>query len=111
SARELFAKSPAIDLLAAARVALFGARDVWFVVGVPVFLYASGWTFTMVGGFLAAWTIGYGLVQALAPHIVKRSPDGLSAEVPAARWWSAALAMVPVALAIVVYLQVPHLQW
>ena len=111
SARELFAKSPAINLLAAARVALFGARDVWFVVGVPVFLYASGWTFTMVGGFLAAWTIGYGLVQALAPHIVKRSPDGLSAEVPAARWWSAALAMVPVALAIVVYLQVPHLQW
>ena len=43
---------------------LFGARDVWFVVGVPVFLYASGWTFTMVGGFLALWTIGYGLVQA-----------------------------------------------
>ena len=51
SAKELFAKSRAINLLAAARVALFGARDVWFVVGVPVFLYASGWTFTMVGGF------------------------------------------------------------
>lgn len=111
SAKELFAKSRAINLLAAARVALFGARDVWFVVGVPVFLYASGWTFTMVGGFLAAWTIGYGLVQALAPNIVKRSPDGLSAEVPAARWWSAALALVPVMLAVVVYLQVPHLQW
>ena len=85
SAKELFAKNRAINLLAAARVALFGARDVWFVVGVPVFLYASGWTFTMVGGFLAAWTIGYGLVQALAPALVKRSEDGLSTEVPAAR--------------------------
>jgi hypothetical protein len=64
SARELFAKNAGINGLAAARVVLFGARDVWFVVGVPVFLYSQGWTFTMVGGFLAAWTIGYGLVQA-----------------------------------------------
>ncbi len=111
SAKELFAKNRAINLLAAARVALFGARDVWFVVGVPVFLYASGWTFTMVGGFLAAWTIGYGLVQALAPALVKRSDDGLSHEVPAARLWSALLAIVPIALAIVVAMKVPHLEW
>ncbi|HRK39663.1 MAG TPA: organoarsenical effux MFS transporter ArsJ [Burkholderiaceae bacterium] len=111
SAKELFAKNAGINALAAARVALFGARDVWFVVGVPVFLYAQGWTFTMVGGFLAAWTIGYGLVQALAPNIVKRSADGLSHEVPAARWWSAALALVPVALAAAVLADVPHLQW
>ena len=111
SAKELFAKSRAINLLAAARVVLFGARDVWFVVGVPVFLYASGWTFTMVGGFLALWTIGYGLVQALAPQIVKRSVDGLSHEVPAARTWSAILAVVPILLAVAVYLQVPHLEW
>lgn len=54
SAKELFAKNAGINALAAARVALFGARDVWFVVGVPVFLYSQGWTFTMVGGFLAA---------------------------------------------------------
>ena len=60
SAKELFAKNRGINLLAAARVVLFGARDVWFVVGVPVFLYSAGWTFTMVGGFLALWTIGYG---------------------------------------------------
>ncbi len=111
SAKELFAKSQAINLLAAARVVLFGARDVWFVVGVPVFLYASGWTFTMVGGFLALWTIGYGLVQALAPQIVKRSVDGLSHEVPAARTWSALLAVVPSVLAVAVYLQVPNLEW
>jgi predicted MFS family arabinose efflux permease len=111
SARELFAKNRAINLLAAARVVLFGARDVWFVVGVPVFLYASGWTFTMVGGFLALWTIGYGLVQAIAPSLVKRSEDGLSTEVPAARLWSGLLALVPIALALAVTLSVPHLIW
>lgn len=99
SARELFAKNRGVNLLALARVALFGARDVWFVVGVPVFLYASGWTFTMVGSFLALWTIGYGLVQAAAPAVVRRSADGLSSEVPAARLWSLALAVIPLALA------------
>jgi predicted MFS family arabinose efflux permease len=111
TAKELFAKSRAINLLAAARVALFGARDVWFVVGVPVFLYASGWTFTMVGGFLATWTIGYGLVQALAPSIVRRSSDGLTAEVPAARLWSLLLALVPIGLVLAVWFKVPHLEW
>ena len=111
SARELFAKNRAINLLAAARVVLFGARDVWFVVGVPVFLYSVGWTFTMVGGFLAAWTIGYGLVQAMAPQLVRRSSDGLSTEVPAARLWSGLLALVPIALALAVTFAVPHLTW
>jgi MFS family permease len=111
SAKELFAKNAGINGLAAARVALFGARDVWFVVGVPVFLYSVGWTFSMVSGFVAAWTIGYGLVQALAPQIVKRSEDGLTREVPAARWWSAILAVVPMALAAAVVAQVPHLEW
>ena len=111
SARELFAKSRGINLLAAARVALFGARDVWFVVGVPVFLYASGWTFTMVSGFVALWTIGYGVVQALAPAIVRRSDDGLSTEVPAARMWSLLLALVPIGLAVLVAMQVPNLPW
>jgi predicted MFS family arabinose efflux permease len=111
SAKELFAKNAGINGLAAARVALFGARDVWFVVGVPVYLYSAGWTFSMVSGFVAAWTIGYGLVQAMAPHIVKRSEDGLSREVPAARWWSAVLAVVPLALAAAVAAQVPHLVW
>jgi predicted MFS family arabinose efflux permease len=111
SAKELFAKNRGINLLAAARVALFGARDVWFVVGVPVFLYSAGWNFTMVGGFLALWTIGYGAVQALAPAIVRRSEDGLSAEVPAARLWSALLALVPVVLAGLVLAEVPNLEW
>ncbi len=111
TARELFAKSRGINLLAAARVALFGARDVWFVVGVPVFLYSAGWTFTMVGAFVALWTIGYGAVQAAAPAIVRRSEDGLSREVPAARAWSALLALVPAVLAVLVVAQVQPLEW
>jgi predicted MFS family arabinose efflux permease len=111
SAKELFAKNRGINLLAAARVALFGARDVWFVVGVPVFLYSAGWNFTMVGGFLALWTIGYGAVQALAPALVRRSDDGLSAEVPAARLWSALLALVPIVLAGLVLAKLPNLEW
>jgi len=111
SARELFAKNRGINGLAAARVMLFGARDVWFVVGVPVFLYSAGWNFTMVGAFLASWTIGYGVVQGLAPRLVRRSDDGLSREVPAARRWSAALALVPLVLAGLVMLGVPHLEW
>ena len=108
SARDLFAKNRAINLLAAARVFLFGARDVWFVVGLPVFLYASGWSFAMVGGFLALWTIGYGALQAAAPALVRRSADGLSAEVPAARGWSLVLAVVPAALAVMLVGGVPH---
>ncbi len=79
SMKELFAKSRGVNLLAAARIFLFGARDVWFVVGLPVFLYANGWRFVEVGTFLAAWTIAYGVVQAFAPRLVSRSADGLSA--------------------------------
>jgi len=102
SAKEFFAKGSALNLLSAGRVFLFGARDVWFVVGVPVFLYSQGWTFTMVGGFMAAWTIGYGLVQAAAPGLVQKSPDGLSAEVPAARVWTGVLTLVPLLLSALV---------
>jgi MFS family permease len=111
SFRELFGKSRAINLLAGARVFLFGARDVWFVVGVPVFLYSQGWNFTMVGTFMAAWTIGYGLVQAFAPRLVRRSDNGLTTEVPAARAWSFVLALIPAALAMTVWFALEPLQW
>lgn len=97
---ELFAKSRAINLLAAARIFLFGARDVWFVVGLPVFLYGQGWRFAEVAGFLALWTIGYGVVQGFAPRVIRRSADGLSREVPEARLWMAALAILPAVLAV-----------
>ncbi|MGU9981001.1 organoarsenical effux MFS transporter ArsJ [Phreatobacter sp. HK31-P] len=108
TARELFGKSRGVNLLAAARIGLFGARDVWFVVGLPVFLYGAGWTFPMVGAFLAVWTIGYGIVQASAPALVRRSPDGLSSEVPAARLWSFGLMLVPVLIAAILAVQPPR---
>lgn len=101
SFRELFAKTRSINLLAAARIFMFGSRDVWFVVGLPVFLYANGWKYMQVAGFLAAWTIGYGFVQALAPSVVRRSDDGLSREVPEARLWGAMLTAIPLVLAVV----------
>ena len=76
--RAILSKSRDINLLSAARLFLFGSRDIWFVVGLPVFLSASlGWSHTQVGGFLALWVIGYGAVQALAPQLLKRSlPSG-----------------------------------
>ena len=107
SIKELFGKSRGVNLLAAARIFMFGARDVWFVVGLPVFLYASGWRFLEVGGFLAAWTIAYGAIQAIAPTLVTRSADGLSREIPAARLWAALLAAVPIVLVVV--MQMPGL--
>lgn len=102
SMRELFSKSSGVNLLAAARIFMFSARDVWFVVGLPVFLYAQGWRFLEVGGFLALWTIAYGGIQAVAPSLVTRSADGLSREVGAARLWAGLLAAVPAGLVAVV---------
>jgi MFS family permease len=102
SFRELFAKTRSINLMAAARIFLFGSRDVWFVVGLPVFLYSQGWRYMEVAGFIASWTIGYGLVQAIAPSVIRRSPDGLSREVPEARLWGAVLTAIPLVLAFVV---------
>lgn len=100
SFREFAGKSRGVNILSVARVFLFGARDVWFVVGLPVFLYSFGWTFWQVGGFLAAWTVGYGYIQAMTPRIVSRSADGLATEVPAAQWWSLALVVITTVLAL-----------
>ena len=102
SFRELFAKTRSINLMAGARVFMFGSRDVWFVVGLPVFLYSQGWRYMEVAGFIASWTIGYGLVQAIAPSVIRRSADGLSREVPEARLWGAVLTAIPLVLALVV---------
>lgn len=98
--RDILSKSPAINILSAARMFLFGARDVWFVVALPVYLStAFGWDFWMVGGFLAAWIIGYGLVQSFAPAITGkkngRVPDGKAAFV-----WALMLAGLPVLIAL-----------
>ena len=98
--RDLLSKSRAINILSAARLFLFGARDVWFVVALPVYLSTVfGWDFWMVGGFLAAWIIGYGVVQSFAPRITGKQrgqlPDGRSAFV-----WAALLAGLPALIAL-----------
>jgi predicted MFS family arabinose efflux permease len=68
----VFSHSAAINTLSVARIALFAARDVWFVVSVPVFLGSVlGWTFAEVGTFLALWVIGYGFIQAASPVLLR----------------------------------------
>ncbi len=77
--RQMFSNNRSVNLLAAARIFLFASRDVWFVVGLPVYLRTvMGWSFWQVGIFMAVWTIGYGVVQAMAPRFVK-DPDGRTA--------------------------------
>lgn len=98
--KDILSKSPAINYLSAARMFLFGARDVWFVIALPVYLSTVfGWDFWMVGGFLALWVIGYGFVQTQAPHITGKAsgqvPDG-----KAAFGWAAALAVMPALIAV-----------
>ncbi|MGK2938551.1 MAG: organoarsenical effux MFS transporter ArsJ [Solirubrobacteraceae bacterium] len=93
--RHMFSNSRAVNLLAAARIFLFASRDVWFVVGLPVYLRTVlGWSFWEVGTFLAVWVIGYGTVQASAPRFV-RDPDGRTAT-----WLAFALAAFPAGIAI-----------
>jgi hypothetical protein len=106
---QMFSNNRSVNVLAAARVFLFASRDVWFVVGLPVFLYTVlGWNFWQVGGFMAVWIIGYGFVQALAPRILRRfyaasggAPDGRTAT-----WLAFALALFPTAIALTLSLDV-----
>jgi predicted MFS family arabinose efflux permease len=98
---QVFSNKPAINWLAAARFFLFGARDVWFVVGLPVFLYSAlNWSFTQVGAFLALWVIGYGFVQASAPRLLRQSHHGSGPGGDSARLWVFILALLPAAIAI-----------
>jgi predicted MFS family arabinose efflux permease len=98
---QVFSNIPAINWLSAARFFLFGSRDLWFVVGLPVFLYeVLGWSFTEVGAFLALWVIGYGGVQALAPRLLRRSHHGAGPGGGTARLWALVLALFPAGIAI-----------
>ena len=78
----VFSNTASINWLSAARFFLFGARDIWFVVAVPVFLFEIlGWSFSEIGSFMALWVIGYGFIQALTPKLFKkRVPTGRSAQ-------------------------------
>ncbi|MGZ8719813.1 MAG: organoarsenical effux MFS transporter ArsJ [Aeromicrobium sp.] len=91
---QMFSNNRAVNILAGARIFLFASRDVWFVVGLPVYLRTVlDWSFWQVGTFLAVWVIGYGIVQASAPRFIRR-PDGRTAT-----WLAFALAVFPAAIA------------
>jgi len=97
---DIFSKSAAINWLSAARMFLFGARDVWFVVALPVYLAATfGWDHWWVGGFMACWVVGYGIIQSFSPHITGKKhgklPTGRSAFL-----WAIYLTVIPASIAL-----------
>jgi MFS family permease len=103
----LFSKSQGINVLSLARFFLFGARDVWFVVALPVFLQAAlGWRFWEVGGFMGLWVIGYGIVQGAAPALRRAWGQSAPPGVAAVQFWSALLTAIPALIAIALWRQV-----
>ena len=90
--KQLLSKSRELNLLSSARLLLFAARDIWFVVALPVFLKSSlGWSFNAVGAFMASWVIGYGIIQAYAPRIIKKKKS--------AAMWAITLSIITALLA------------
>jgi predicted MFS family arabinose efflux permease len=105
----LFSRSEGINVLSLARFFLFGARDVWFVVALPVFLEASlGWRFWEVGAHMGLWVIGYGLVQASTPALRRawgqHGPPGPRA----VSFWAAVLSAIPALIALSLWREVSH---
>lgn len=117
---EIFSKDRNINWLSAARLFLFGARDVWFVVGIPIYFYAvlsdgteegNRAAFFLIGSFMAGWTILYGAVQAGAPRLLRaarRPEDELIHEV---RRWAGLLFLIPVMLAGLAFLSGGPAPW
>jgi predicted MFS family arabinose efflux permease len=102
---EIFSKSSSVNILSAARMFLFGARDVWFVVALPIYLGSVfGWDEFWVGGVIALWVIGYGVVQGIAPRLTGKAqgkiPDG-----KAAFYWALLLAFVTGGIAYSIQMQ------
>ena len=97
---DIFSKSQAINILSAARMFLFGARDVWFVVALPVFLAVTfNWDHWWVGGFMASWVIGYGIVQSFAPYFTGKK-QGKVPNGKAALMWASYLSIIPALIAL-----------
>jgi MFS family permease len=113
--KDIFSKSTSINILSAARLFLFGARDVWFVVALPVFLAVSfNWDHWAVGGFMATWVIGYGLVQSAAPLVTNRGTGKATGKaagkqqgnIPTGRdafLWASYLTLIPAAIALALH--------
>jgi len=105
----LFSKSPGINRISLARFFLFGARDVWFVVALPVFLQTTlGWRYWEVGGFMGLWVISYGLVQGSAPALRRRWGQNAPPGVSAVTFWSGLLTAIPALIAIALWREVGH---
>ena len=118
--REVFSKNRDINRLSLARLFLFGARDVWFVVGIPIYFYAvlsdgteSGnrAAFFLIGGFMALWIILYGGVQAWAPKLLRAGQGSEDQMLRAARTWVSLLIFVPACLALLVALTPAPAPW
>ena len=114
------ATDPRIIKLSLARMFLFGARDVWFVVGVPIYFQmvlsdgtpeGRSWAFFLIGGFLAAWIIAYGAVQAAAPRILQASGKSDADVAASAIRWAALLVPIPLALAALAYVTDTPAPW
>lgn len=111
---------PRVNKLSLARMFLFGARDVWFVVGIPIYFQAvlSDGTaegrreaFFLVGGFMALWIIGYGAVQAFAPRLLGGPAQSEAAITAKAIFWAGLLVPIPFALALAVWLAGSTAPW
>lgn len=117
---EVFSNSANVNWLSAARVFLFGARDVWFVVGIPIYFYAvlsdgteagNRATFFLIGTFMAVWIILYGIVQAKTPKLLRAVDRGEAALIADARKWAFLLLAVPVTLTVAAVLSPEPQMW
>lgn len=99
--KQLFSKSKAINILSLARFFLFGARDIWFVVALPVFLRTNlGWSFIQVGTYMACWVIGYGIIQSFSPTILRQNQARKAPQPRTIQIWTSILTIIPLAIAI-----------
>ncbi|MFT6242100.1 MAG: MFS family permease [Paracoccaceae bacterium] len=98
--RELFSKTREINILSAARFFLFASRDVWFVVALPVFLSSVfNWSHSATGAFMATWVIGYGIVQASAPKLLRKK-ETITQSAQSTLLWGFILLLVSALLAL-----------
>ena len=102
----LFSKTRQINCLSAARLFLFAARDVWFVVALPVFLSTQlQWSHWQISAFLASWIIAYGIVQGFAPKFTKKTTQSAQS----AAFWCVCLAFIPLLIFIAMWLSQQYL--
>ena len=100
---EVFSKNKNINYLSLGRVFLFGARDTWLVVGLPIFLYSilsdgsiesNHKAFFVIGTFMAGWTVFYGFVQSITPKLVSNK-NSTRKQI---EFWASILTVIPLFL-------------